>query len=70
MVLTRKGTGSFSAAGNVLFLYLGVPSVKDLWDFTVMICISFHMFINLQIKVYSKQFLEDSLRKHSQIFIT
>lgn len=32
---------------------------ERLWDFTVVICISFHMFINLQIKVYLKQFSEE-----------
>lgn len=70
MILTGRGIGSFSAAGNVLFLHLGIPSMEDLWDFTVLICISFCMFMNLQHKVCLKQFLEDSFRKHSEIFIT
>ena len=70
MVLARRRTGNFSPTGNVLFLHLGVPSMKDLRDFIVMICISFCMFIMLQNKIYLKQFLEDSLGKHSQIFIT
>lgn len=61
---------SFSTTGYVLFLCLGVLSVKNLWDFTVLICTSFYMFIMLQNKVYLKQLLQDSLGKRSQIFVT
>ena len=52
MILSEKGSRKFLATGKLLFLNLGVSSVKVLWDFAVITCIFFCMFVVLRNKVY------------------
>ena len=48
----RSEAGSFLATEKLLFLNLGVSSVKVLGDFAVVTSIFFCMFLLLQNKVY------------------